>query len=134
MLAWWINEGNRTEEPIATVEAAGVEEVDEAMHAASKALNDPSWKRLPASNRGVLMARLATLMEQNQKLLAAIDAWDNGAQLYFLRRRLRLADSWISRQDLSRSAYERLAGSGSNDSILQWMGRQDVWTDDQHHR
>lgn len=50
------------------------------MNAAHKALKDPSWKLLPGSDRGMLMFRLADLMEQQKELFATIDAWDNGKQ------------------------------------------------------
>lgn len=58
--------------------SASVEDVDRAVLAAHKALKDPSWKRLPATERGMLMTKLADLMEKNKELLATIDAWDNG--------------------------------------------------------
>ena len=69
----------RTETEIATVQAAGPEDVDLAVQAAHKALKDASWKLLPATDRGILMTRLADLLEKNKELLATIDAWDNGA-------------------------------------------------------
>lgn len=68
----------RTESEIAEVQAAGPEDVDIAVRAARKALKDASWKLLPATERGMLMTRLADLLEQNKELLATIDAWDNG--------------------------------------------------------
>lgn len=58
--------------------SASAEDVDRAVLAAHKALKDASWKRLPATDRGMLMIKLADLMEQNKELLATIDAWDNG--------------------------------------------------------
>ncbi|KAI1340648.1 aldehyde dehydrogenase domain-containing protein [Xylariaceae sp. FL0016] len=67
-----------TEEIIATVQAAGEEDVDKAVKVAQKALKDPNWKRLAATDRGNLMYKLADLMEENRELLATIDAWDNG--------------------------------------------------------
>ncbi|KAK1633776.1 aldehyde dehydrogenase [Colletotrichum phormii] len=67
-----------TEEEIARVHAATEEDVDKAVKAAAAALKNPSWKELSASDRGILMARLADLMESNKELLATIDAWDNG--------------------------------------------------------
>ncbi|KAL2205217.1 aldehyde dehydrogenase [Sarocladium strictum] len=67
-----------TERPIATVQAAGEEDIDIAVKSCHAALRDPSWSRLPASDRGALMARLADLMEENKELFATIDAWDNG--------------------------------------------------------
>ncbi|KAJ5172517.1 Aldehyde/histidinol dehydrogenase [Penicillium capsulatum] len=64
--------------PIATVHAAGADDVDRAVQAAKQALVHPSWKLMPATDRGRLMARLADLIEENKQLLASIDAWDNG--------------------------------------------------------
>lgn len=78
-----------TDKPIATVHAASAEDVDKAVDAAKAALAHPSWKLLPASERGQLMARLADLIEQNRELLASIDAWDNGTfalAIHVLRR------------------------------------------------
>ena len=69
---------NRTEETIAVVQAAVEEDVNKAVNAAHAALKHPSWKLLPASDRGVLMNRLADLIEQHRELFATIDAWDNG--------------------------------------------------------
>ncbi|KAF7596375.1 hypothetical protein BBP40_002119 [Aspergillus hancockii] len=67
-----------TTREIASVYAAGAEDVDKAVKAAKTALKDPSWKLLPATDRGMLMGRLADLIEQNKELFATIDAWDNG--------------------------------------------------------
>lgn len=73
------NKRNRTDTPIATVHAAGAEDVDQAVKAARAALVHPSWKQLPATDRGRLMGKLADLIEDKQELFASIDAWDNGA-------------------------------------------------------
>ncbi|KAF2765719.1 aldehyde dehydrogenase [Teratosphaeria nubilosa] len=67
-----------TEQEIAKVQAASVQDVDNAVQAAHDALRHPSWKRLPATDRGILMSKLADLLEKNKELLATIDAWDNG--------------------------------------------------------
>ncbi|KAJ5907446.1 hypothetical protein N7495_000128 [Penicillium taxi] len=67
-----------TDKPIATVHAAGVEDVNRAVEAAKAALNHPSWKLLAPTDRGQMMAKLADLLEQNKELFASIDAWDNG--------------------------------------------------------
>ncbi|KAF2179685.1 aldehyde dehydrogenase [Zopfia rhizophila CBS 207.26] len=67
-----------TESKIAEVHAASEEDVDKAVRAAHKALKDPSWKQLPGTDRGILMARLADLIEEQKELFAMIDAWDNG--------------------------------------------------------
>ncbi|RAO67862.1 uncharacterized protein BHQ10_003874 [Talaromyces amestolkiae] len=67
-----------TESEIATVHAASTEDVDRAVRAAHAALKDPSWKKLSATDRGRLMARLADLVDEKRETLATIDAWDNG--------------------------------------------------------
>ncbi|KAJ2997436.1 hypothetical protein NUW58_g658 [Xylaria curta] len=67
-----------TEQQIAIVQAASAEDIDNAVEAASRALKDPSWKLLPATDRGTLMYELADLIEHNRQLFATIDAWDNG--------------------------------------------------------
>lgn len=58
--------------------AAGEEDVNIAVAAARKALKDPSWKGLPATDRGALMIKLADLIEQHKETLATIETWDNG--------------------------------------------------------
>jgi len=67
-----------TEKIIAKVHAAGESDVDKAVQAARKALKDPSWKDISGSDRGVLLNKLADLMDSKQEILATIDAWDNG--------------------------------------------------------
>lgn len=67
-----------TELDIATVQAAGVEDVDRAVRAAYAAVRNPAWRGLSATDRGSLLARLADLLEENKELLATVDAWDNG--------------------------------------------------------
>jgi aldehyde dehydrogenase (NAD(P)+) len=68
----------RDESEITSVHAAGAEDVDEAVIVARKALKDPSWKGLPATERGKLLVKLAELVEKNAETLATIEAWDNG--------------------------------------------------------
>lgn len=58
--------------------AAGEEDIDVAVKAAHKALKDPTWKLLPATDRGVLLLKLADLIEQHKETLATIETWDNG--------------------------------------------------------
>ncbi|KAA8648978.1 hypothetical protein EYZ11_000791 [Aspergillus tanneri] len=66
------------ESEITSVYAAGAEDIDIAVKAARKALNDPSWKLLPPTDRGNLMLKLADLIDQNREVLATIETWDNG--------------------------------------------------------
>jgi aldehyde dehydrogenase (NAD(P)+) len=67
-----------TGKEIATVQGASSEDVDRAVNAAKKALKSTEWKKLCVTERGRLMAKLADLIEENQELLATVDAWDNG--------------------------------------------------------
>ncbi|ROW12743.1 hypothetical protein VMCG_00666 [Cytospora schulzeri] len=67
-----------TEEEICSVYAATVDDVDTAVAAARKAFKNPSWKTLSGTERGLLMNKLADLVEQNGEILAAVEALDNG--------------------------------------------------------
>ncbi|KAK2761344.1 mitochondrial aldehyde dehydrogenase [Arachnomyces sp. PD_36] len=66
------------ESEIASVYSAGAEDVDIAVKAARKALKDPSYRDLPGTDRGKLMAKLSDLVEQHAETLASIETWDNG--------------------------------------------------------
>lgn len=66
------------ESEIATVSAASADDIDTAVKAARKALNDPSWKELPATDRGAIMYKFADLLEANKEVLATLETWDNG--------------------------------------------------------
>ena len=57
-----------TEEAIAEVDAAGVEETDRAVAAAAAAL--PMWRGVTPADRGRLLRRLATLVEEHAEELA----------------------------------------------------------------
>ncbi|GJC83601.1 aldehyde dehydrogenase [Colletotrichum liriopes] len=67
-----------TEEKIASVQAAEVEDIDKAVKAAYAALRHESWKGISATDRGIMMYKLADLIEEHKETLATIDAWDNG--------------------------------------------------------
>jgi aldehyde dehydrogenase (NAD(P)+) len=67
-----------TEKEIATVHAANADDVDKAVKAAHAAFHNPSWKKLPPPQRGVLMNKLADYIEERTKIFATSEAWDNG--------------------------------------------------------
>lgn len=73
---WLIFE--RDESEIASVYAAGPEDVDLAVKAAKKAFKSPEWRSISTAERGDLMFKLVALIEENKELLATIDTWDNG--------------------------------------------------------
>jgi len=66
------------ESEIATVQAASADDIDTAVKAARKALNDPSWRDLPGTDRGMIMYKFAELLEANKETLATLETWDNG--------------------------------------------------------
>jgi phenylacetaldehyde dehydrogenase len=67
---------------ITDVAEAGPEDVDRAVDAARRALNGP-WSRLPATERGRLIGRLADLVAEHAEELAQIESLDNGKPLAF---------------------------------------------------
>ena len=67
-----------TEEKIADVAEGDAADVDEAVKAARKALENGPWKKMDARDRGRIMNRLADLIEENQDDLAALESLDNG--------------------------------------------------------
>src|SRR3954447_15292194 len=68
-----------TGSPIASVPAAGVEDIDRAVAAARKAFDEGSaWRSAPAPQRALLIHRLADLIEAHAAELAEIESLDNG--------------------------------------------------------
>jgi acyl-CoA reductase-like NAD-dependent aldehyde dehydrogenase len=65
-----------TEEPIAELEQAGVEEADEAVARAHAAF--PAWRAVSPADRAKLLRRVATLVEENGEELARIESENVG--------------------------------------------------------
>jgi len=65
-----------TEEAIATLESAGVEETDAAVARAKAAF--PRWRAISPGDRGKLLRRLATLVEEHHEELAHIESQNVG--------------------------------------------------------
>jgi len=65
-----------TEEPIAELEQAGVEETDEAVARAAEAL--PAWQAVTPSDRARLLRRVAALVEEHGEELARIESENVG--------------------------------------------------------
>ncbi|XP_068416406.1 mitochondrial 10-formyltetrahydrofolate dehydrogenase isoform X2 [Eschrichtius robustus] len=64
---------------ICKVSYASSVDVDKAVAAAKDAFENGEWGRMNARERGILMYRLADLLEENQEELATIEALDSGA-------------------------------------------------------
>lgn len=68
-----------TGQVIADVQEAGAADIDVAVNAANKAfkLGSP-WRTMDASQRGVLLNRLADLLQRDRAYLASLETLDNG--------------------------------------------------------
>lgn len=64
--------------PWASMPAATPEDVDRAVRAAHRALQEPVWGKLHASARGKLLARLADLVARDAGMLAELETRDTG--------------------------------------------------------
>jgi len=67
-----------TGEVLAHVAEADKADVDKAVDAARRAFEGGAWAQTTASQRGMLLHRLADLIEQNKDELAALETLDNG--------------------------------------------------------
>jgi aldehyde dehydrogenase (NAD+) len=67
-----------TGEVIAQVAEADAADVDKAVGAARAAFDKGAWRKLTASQRGLLLYRLADLVEKNIEELAQLESLDNG--------------------------------------------------------
>ncbi len=100
-----------TGEVIAQIAEADAADVDIAVGAARAAFDKGAWRKMSAAQRGLLMYRLADLIEKHKEELAELESLDNGKPYH-----VALA------ADLS-----------ANDcvlSLLRGMGRQDSGQDD----
>ncbi|MCC6494578.1 MAG: aldehyde dehydrogenase family protein [Pirellulales bacterium] len=67
-----------TEEVIAEVAEGDAEDIDAAVAAAREQFDGGEWSKMDARDRGILMYRLADLIEQEADELAALETLDNG--------------------------------------------------------
>ena len=65
----------------ATFACASAADVDRAVAAAARVLDDPAWRDMTQTARGKLLYRLADLIEQNAQDLGAIEPTDSGKLL-----------------------------------------------------
>jgi aldehyde dehydrogenase (NAD+) len=67
-----------TGEEICQIAEADAADVEKAVKAARRAFEHGPWRKIPASERGRLLHRLADLIEKNADELAALESLDNG--------------------------------------------------------
>jgi len=87
-----INPSN--EKPICSVHEAGPDDVDIAVAAARKAFNT-TWAQTTPTTRGVLLNKLADLIDEHNETLAAIEALDNGKALSMAKVDVQLSSGCI---------------------------------------
>lgn len=74
-----------TGRPITNVAHAGAQDVDRAVKAARKALEEGPWRTAPAAERARIMNRLADLIEEHADQLAELESLDNGKPVKLAR-------------------------------------------------
>jgi len=67
-----------TGDEICQIAEGDAADVNQAVAAARAAFEHGPWRKMPASERGRLLLRLADLIEQNADELAALESLDNG--------------------------------------------------------
>ncbi len=90
-----------TGEVITDVQEADKADVDKAVEAARKAFESGPWSKTSATQRGELLHKLADLIEENKKELAALETLDNGKPI---------ADSLNADLPLTIACYRYYAG------------------------
>ncbi|VVO03476.1 aldehyde dehydrogenase [Pseudomonas fluorescens] len=63
------------------VYSATVQDVDDAVQGAARAVEDPSWRNMPAHQRAALLNRYADLIDRDRDLLCELQTQDNGKTL-----------------------------------------------------
>ena len=67
-----------TGEPWATFACAAPEDVERAVRAGRRALDDPAWRDMVPTRRGRLISRLAELVEENAERIGRTETLDSG--------------------------------------------------------
>ena len=83
-----------TTKVITSVSAADKADVDKAVTAARRALEDSEWSRMVPSDRERLLLKLADLVEINAEELVEIESLDNGKTAAMAAARQRLFVIW----------------------------------------
>ena len=74
-----------TGQELARVARGDAADVDRAVAAARRAFDNPAWRRMNANDRGLLLYRLADLIERHADELAVLECLDNGKPWLFTR-------------------------------------------------
>ncbi len=91
---WFPTDNPATALPWADVAAGTAEDVDRAVMSADRAFRRPDWARMSASDRGILLGRLADLIAANADELALAETRDNGKMLAEMRGQMAYMPRW----------------------------------------
>ncbi len=91
---WFESADPYSSRPWARIPKGSPVDVDRAVEAASRALNDPAWSEMTASARGKLMRRLGDLVAQNADRLAELEVRDNGKLLSEMSAQMKYHPEW----------------------------------------
>ncbi|MDG2260672.1 MAG: aldehyde dehydrogenase [Paracoccaceae bacterium] len=83
-----------TAQPWALIPRGNAEDAERAILAADDAFRSGPWGKMHASDRGAIIHRLGTLIEQNAEELAEIEVRDNGRLLAEMRHQIAYVAKW----------------------------------------
>jgi acyl-CoA reductase-like NAD-dependent aldehyde dehydrogenase len=83
-----------TGEPWARIAAADAADVDDCVRSARAAFTGP-WRDVPASERGLLLFRLADAIDENAERIGALETRENGKLLREMVVQARLVPKWL---------------------------------------
>jgi acyl-CoA reductase-like NAD-dependent aldehyde dehydrogenase len=84
-----------TGRPWARIAAATEQDVDACVRQARDAFDSPAWRSLPASERGLLLFRLADAIERSSERIGSLETRDNGKLFREMLIQLQLVPRWI---------------------------------------
>ena len=92
---WFDTDNPFTGKPWARIPRGTAADADAAVRAAHAAFSDGPWSRMTASDRGLLLYRLADLIAQNAEALADLEVRDNGKLRTEMLGQLRYLPRWF---------------------------------------
>ena len=105
--------------PIASVALASAEDVDAAVKAARTAFDSGTWSQMPGAARGLVLSKLAGLMQANIDELARTEAEESGKPMAAARAEIAFA---IDLTHFAASLASNLAGRLMTDSGSDKLG------------
>ncbi|MEE1655488.1 aldehyde dehydrogenase [Microvirga sp. CF3062] len=93
--AWFETKDPYSGKPWARLPRGNASDVDCAVQAAHTAFTSGPWSKMIASDRGMLMYRLADLIEKNAQRLAELEVRDNGKLMVEMLGQMRYIPRWF---------------------------------------